>query len=62
MDAPYRKIGGEDKTLQTDRRNTQGVPTVVQKPHVTNTGPKLTSFGPKTLRNSRGAPTDLLDF
>ena len=28
---------------------------------VTNRGPQLTFFGPKTLRDQHGAPTDLLD-
>ena len=51
------KIGGEDKTVQTDRRNPQGVPspTVVHKRHVTNIGPQLTSFDkcpPKMLNCS----------
>ena len=69
------KIGVEDKPSKTDRRNPQGVPTVVQKRHITNTESKPTSFvvaspteGPiqptlvqKTSRHQHGVPTDLLD-
>ena len=33
---------------------------MIQKRYLTNRGIQLTSFGSKTLRHSRGAPTDLL--
>ena len=35
-------------------------PPLIQKRYVTDAGPQLTSFDPKTLRDRRGAPTDLL--
>ena len=45
------KNDGKDKMIQRDRlwsetsRDSQGVPTVVQKRHVIHEGPQLTSFG-----------------
>ena len=42
--------------LQTDRRNPQGVPTVVQKRHITNMGSQLTSFGLKNVTSPTQGP------
>ena len=36
-------------------------PPLIQKRHVTNAGPQMTSFDPKTSRYLRRTPTDLLD-
>ena len=51
------KIGGEDKTLQTDRRNPQAVTTVVQKRYVIHRGSQLWS---KNVTSPTRATTDLL--
>ena len=56
-----KTIKNHETTLKNNMSLTQGPnrPPLIQKRYVTYSGPQLTSIDPKTLRHSRGAPTDL---